>query len=116
MLKKGTLEPAQYRVIFQSEVIPRLTIGHVYNLAPELAAKITAAMLDFANEKGASEDDSPEPMRFFAVDYPKDFEFVRRIDDSFDPRFSKNIKPVVAAPAAEEEASPAAAAVDAASD
>jgi phosphonate transport system substrate-binding protein len=98
MLKKGTLEPSQYRVIYQSEIVPRLTIGHVYNLAPELASKATEAILSFANENGTSEDDSPEPMRFFAVDYPRDFEFVRRIDDSFDPRFSKNVKPIVTLP------------------
>jgi phosphonate transport system substrate-binding protein len=98
MLSKGTLESSQYRVIYQSEIIPRLTIGHVYNLAPELASKVTAAILSFTNENGASENDSPEPMRFFAVDYPHDFEFVRRIDDSFDPRFSKNVKPVVTMP------------------
>lgn len=98
MLKKGTLEPSQYHMIYQSEIIPRLTIGHVYNLAPDLADKVTAAILSFTNENGASEDDSPEPMRFFAVDYPHDFEFVRRIDDSFDPRFSKNVKPVVTLP------------------
>ena len=45
MLKKGTLEPSQYRVIYQSEIVPRLTIGHVYNLAPELASKVTEAIL-----------------------------------------------------------------------
>ncbi|HEY4310370.1 MAG TPA: PhnD/SsuA/transferrin family substrate-binding protein [Pirellulales bacterium] len=106
MLKKGTLEESQYRVIFQSEVIPRLTIGNVYNLAPETAAKVTAAILSFTNEKGASEDDSPEPMRFYPVDYPKDFEFVRRIDDSFDPRFSKNLKPVISVPDETAAASP----------
>ena len=29
-------------------------------------------------------------MRFFAVDYKKDFEFVRQIDESFDPRLGSN--------------------------
>jgi hypothetical protein len=35
-----------------------------------------------------------KPMRFFAVDYKNDFEFVRKIDEYFDPRLaSKKSKP-----------------------
>jgi phosphonate transport system substrate-binding protein len=90
--KAGTIKPSDYRMIYQSEVIPRLTIGYVYNLQPELAAKVTKAMLDFKNDKGAQDEDSGESMRFYPVDYKRDFEFVRRIDDSFDPRFSKGPK------------------------
>jgi phosphonate transport system substrate-binding protein len=87
--KAGSLAPADCRIVYQSEVIPRLTIGYVYNLKPELAVKVTKAILDFKNEKGAQDEDSGESMRFYPVDYMRDFEFVRRIDDSFDPRFSK---------------------------
>ena len=39
-------------------------------------------------------------MRFFPVDYKKDFEFVRTIDNSFDPRFFKGTKAKFAAGAA----------------
>ncbi|HEV3415830.1 MAG TPA: PhnD/SsuA/transferrin family substrate-binding protein [Pirellulales bacterium] len=87
-LKDGAIKQSDYRVIYESQVIPRLTIGYVYNLKPELAAKVTAAVLDFKNEGGVAEE-TDKPMHFFAVDYKKDFEFVRNIDDSFDPRFSK---------------------------
>ena len=31
-------------------------------------------------------------MRFFPINYKKDFEFVRTVDDSFDPRFFKAAK------------------------
>jgi phosphonate transport system substrate-binding protein len=89
MQRAGSLSPADYHMIYQSEVIPRLTIGYVYNLQPELAAKVTKAVLDFKNEHGAQDEDSGESMRFYPIDYKHDFEFVRRIDDSFDPRFSK---------------------------
>jgi phosphonate transport system substrate-binding protein len=90
--RAGSLAPTDYRIVYQSEVIPRLTIGYVYNLKPELAVKVTKAILDFKNEKGAKDEDSGESMRFYPVDYKHDFEFVRRIDDSFDPRFSKATK------------------------
>jgi phosphonate transport system substrate-binding protein len=89
MQKAGSLSPADYHIVYQSEVIPRLTIGYVYNLQPELAAKVAKAIVDFKNEKGAQDEDSGESMRFYPIDYKRDFEFVRRIDDSFDPRFSK---------------------------
>jgi phosphonate transport system substrate-binding protein len=89
MQKAGSITPADYHFIYQSEVIPRLTIGYVYNLQPELAAKVVKAISDFKNEKGAQDEDSGEPMRFYPIEYKRDFEFVRRMDDSFDPRFSK---------------------------
>ncbi len=79
-------------MIYRSQVIPRLTFGHVYNLKPELAAQITAAALSFDNVGGALDEAATEPMRFLSVDYKLDFEFVRRIDDSFDPRFGKQAK------------------------
>ena len=44
MLKKGSVTPAEYRLIYESEVIPRLTIGYAYNLQPELAAKVARAV------------------------------------------------------------------------
>ena len=98
MLKQGSIKPTDYRVIYQSEVIPRLTIGYVYNLEPDLAEKVTSAALDFANEGGAARRiDSGQPMRFFPINYTQDFEFVRTVDDSFDPRFFKGtkVKPTV---------------------
>ena len=39
--------------------------------------------------QGCADETTGKPMRFYAVDYQKDFEFVRKIDDSFDPRFGK---------------------------
>jgi len=92
LLKKGKIKESDYRVIYESAVIPRVTIGYVYNLQPGLAAKITATALDFANEQGAPEEPGDEPMRFFPLDYKKDFEFVRKMDNSFDPRFRKAMK------------------------
>jgi hypothetical protein len=61
-------------------------------MKPELAAKVTFATFDFENQHGALQELSGKPMRFFPIDYKKDFEFVRRIDDSFDPRFGHRPK------------------------
>jgi phosphonate transport system substrate-binding protein len=85
MLADGSLKQSEYRVIYESKVIPRLTIGHVFNLKPELAAQVATSALGFANSAAGSEP-GDRRMRFFAIDYRKDFAFVRKIDDSFDPR------------------------------
>ncbi len=95
MLRKGDVEPAQLHIVYQSEVIPRLTIGHVYNLAPELASRFVKTVLDFENAGRTNEEAQESPMRFLAAEYAHDFDFVRRIDDSFDPRFNKILKPEV---------------------
>ncbi len=92
MLEAGTLKKSDYTMIYQSAVIPRLTLGYLYNLKPELAEKIKQASLDFTNEAGPVDEDGGKPMRFKPVDYKKDFELVRRIDDSFDPRFGMMAK------------------------
>jgi phosphonate transport system substrate-binding protein len=89
LLKSGDVKMADYSVIYQSEVIPRLTIGYIYNLQPGLAEKISKAILEFKNEKGDTEESGGAPLHFVPTDYKKDFDLVRRIDDSFDPRFAK---------------------------
>jgi phosphonate transport system substrate-binding protein len=89
--KKGSIKEGDFRVIYHSEVIPRLTIGYVYNLEPRLAEKVAKAILDFQNDKADPNEATGKPMRFFKIDYRHDFEFVRKIDDSFDPRFGAKI-------------------------
>jgi phosphonate transport system substrate-binding protein len=92
MLNSGKINSAEYRVILRSEVIPRLTIGYVYNLEPELAAKVASVAMNFKNEAGSAEESTGEPMHFVPIDYKRDFEFVRTIDNSFDPRFFRATK------------------------
>ena len=101
MLKQGSIKASDYRIIYQSAVIPRLTVGYVYNLRPQLAAQITAAAIAFGNEQGGADEDTGEPMRFLPTDYKNDFEFVRKIDDSFDPRFVRTPKSSVDTPVVE---------------
>lgn len=105
LLKSGVVKNADYRIVYASQVIPRFTIGYVYNLEPGLAAKITDAILQFKNEQGPRPESSAEPMKFFAVDYQKDFEFVRQIDESFDPRLGskKNNKATLGSATRETE-------------
>jgi phosphonate transport system substrate-binding protein len=102
LLDDGDIQKSQFKVIYQSEVIPRTTIGWFYNLKPELADRIRTAILSFRPEgkvAAAAEDEdsadaakNPAKMHFIPIDYKKDFQLVRTIDASFDPRLDAKTK------------------------
>jgi phosphonate transport system substrate-binding protein len=74
----------QFRVLFESAGYPAATFGCVYNLKPDLADKIKQAMLSFKFD-GTSMEKEFSPMketRLVSMDYAKDFESVRRIEDA----------------------------------
>lgn len=81
---RGEIKPAQFRVIFESAGYPPAAFGYVYNLKPELAAKIKAAMLGFTFAgTGLEKEFAPaKQTKLAAIDYGKDFEPVRRIEDA----------------------------------
>ena len=86
MTDKGEITPDQYRVVYESEVIPRFAIGYFYNLNPDTAAKLKQATLAFVNSPDPNDDDPP--VRFQPAVYAKDFATVRTIDNAFDPRLT----------------------------
>ncbi len=107
LIADGTIKASDVKIIYQSAVIPRTTIGCFYNLDPKLASKIRDAILspDFlaglppttvpaittAITAGATSSPlttAPAGLKFLPVDYKRDFQFVRDMDDQFDPRFN----------------------------
>src|SRR5262249_32667023 len=56
LIKKDRLKQSDLRVVFQSQVIPHLTIGYVHNLQPALAEKLSAAVFSFENNQGTADD------------------------------------------------------------
>ena len=87
MLDDGEISKSDYRVIYESQVIPRLTFGYSHKLKPEFINHPELA-LAFPNEGPAGEADAVA-MRFYPIDYKQEFEFVRTIDNWFDPRFGQ---------------------------
>jgi phosphonate transport system substrate-binding protein len=80
----GAIKPEQFRSVFKSETFPTAGLGYVYNLKPELAAKIRDALLKY-QWSGTSME------RFFGasgqhglvpVNYKNDWALVRRVDDA----------------------------------
>jgi phosphonate transport system substrate-binding protein len=101
MIEDGKIQKSQVKIIFQSDVIPRTTIGWFYNLKPELAEKVKDSILAYAGattepaETEAADSESTTSsaqLHFVPIDYRKDFQLMRWIDDSFDPRFDAMVK------------------------
>lgn len=89
MLEEGQIKPSEFRILYESRPLPRLTIGHAHQLDPEIRDSIISAVLDFEN--AATDDD--QPLRFVPIDYKADYEFARRLDDAFDARFGQIFMP-----------------------
>jgi len=91
--EKETIKASDVRVIYQTPVIPRTTIGCFYNLNPVLAQELQKAILTPMPSDAPSTAPTTGPttapglLRFLPVDYKQDFQFVRNMDDQFDPRF-----------------------------
>jgi phosphonate transport system substrate-binding protein len=95
LVQSGKVDAKSYRVIYQSDVIPRTTIGWFYNLKPELAEQVRQAILSFVpkgQDAADTADTSGEALHFIAIDYKKNFQIVRQIDDCFDPRLDAKAK------------------------
>ncbi len=74
LLADGTIQNSQLKIIYQSPVIPRTTIGCFYNLKPALADQIRQAIVSLG---GSSATTAPDALHFLDVDYKRDFQFVR---------------------------------------
>ena len=82
-INNGTIKPDQFRSIYKSERFPSAGFGYVYNLKPELAAKVRDALLKF-DWKGTSVEKEFAPSgqtKFVPVTYKDDWSLIRRIDD-----------------------------------
>ncbi len=79
---RGTIKKEQYRTIYTSGNFPPMCFGHAHNLDPELAGKVRKALLGFS-WAGTSVEAEYGPAglkKFMPVDYKKDWELVRTID------------------------------------
>ncbi len=79
----GKISKGQYRVVYNSESFPAAGMGYVYNLKPELAEKIRQAIqtFQFGGTSLEKEFASSRQDRFIPVDYKRDWQLIRRIDN-----------------------------------
>jgi phosphonate transport system substrate-binding protein len=84
MIIRKAVDGDKLRVIYKSQTFPTTGYGHVYNLKPELAAKVREAFFTF-NWQGTAllkefETSSPPQEKFMPIDYKTYWQVVRDID------------------------------------
>jgi phosphonate transport system substrate-binding protein len=79
----GQLKPDQFRSIYKSKPFPKAALGTCRRLKPELAAKVREAVLtfDFTGTQLEQKYRGTKAVKFAPVDYKRDWEFVRTIDE-----------------------------------
>jgi phosphonate transport system substrate-binding protein len=84
-VKQGRLKKGGYKTIFKSERFPTAGLGYLYNLKPELAAKVREALTTF-DWKGTSLEAEitveGQPAKFVPANYKEQWSLIRRIDDT----------------------------------
>jgi phosphonate transport system substrate-binding protein len=82
MIKRGVVKEEDLKVIYKSQTFPTTGYGHVYNLKPELAAKVREAFETF-NWEGSSLKEEFEKNgegQFVPITYKGHWEVIRKID------------------------------------
>ncbi|MFS8039355.1 phosphate/phosphite/phosphonate ABC transporter substrate-binding protein [Xanthobacter sp. AM11] len=86
MIARGVIKPEQVVTIYKSQTFPTTGYGYVYNLKPDLAAKVKEAFFSF-NWEGTGlqkEFKSAEPPqeKFIPITFKDTWAVVRQIDDA----------------------------------
>jgi phosphonate transport system substrate-binding protein len=84
MEARGAVKPDQTKVIYRSQTFPSTAYGYVYNLKPELAAKIKEAFFTFPWEGSELykefQKSNPPVSKFLPITYKQHWEVVRDVD------------------------------------
>ena len=84
MIERKAIDGARLRSIYKSETFPTTGYGHVYNLKPELAARVREAFFTFKWEGTALlkefEKSTPPQEKFMPISYKDRWSVVRDID------------------------------------
>lgn len=82
MIDRDVLAADDVKIIYESQVFPRTAYGYVYNLDPDLAAQVEEAFLTFEWEGTALKEEFSDNDQFISVDYKRDWEVMRTIDEA----------------------------------
>jgi len=86
MIARGAVDGAKLRTIYKSQTFPTTAYGLVYNLKPDLAAKIKQAFFNFQWEGTALAVEfarsTPPEEKFIPIDYKEKWAVVRDIDEA----------------------------------
>lgn len=88
MIARKAVDPAKIRSIYKSQTFPTTGYGHVYNLHPDLAAKVRYAFFTFSWKGTALQKEFRGEDRFITINYKRDWAVVRKIDAASGVRYS----------------------------
>jgi phosphonate transport system substrate-binding protein len=84
MIARDVIKPEQLEVIYKSQTFPTTGYGYVYNLKPELAAKVKDAFFTFnwegSNLQKEFSKGKPPQEKFMPINYKDYWQVVRDID------------------------------------
>lgn len=79
MIARDVLAESDVEIIYTSQTFPSTAYGYIYDLEPELAAKIAEAFLTFDWEGTTLKAEFADSDQFLAIDYQRDWDVLRRI-------------------------------------
>ncbi|MCS6864969.1 MAG: phosphate/phosphite/phosphonate ABC transporter substrate-binding protein [Gemmataceae bacterium] len=88
----GEVDKTKYRSIYTSQPFPPLCFGVPHHLPPEVQAQVKRAFMDYrfsARTAAGQRALAQGYTRFAPVNYAKDWEFVRKIDDTLTRLFDR---------------------------
>lgn len=92
MIARNVIKPDATKVIYKSQTFPTTGYGYVYNLKPELAAKVKEAFFSF-NWEGSEllkefEKSEPPQEKFMPITFKTHWEVVRQIDKAMNVSYA----------------------------
>ncbi|AFZ50843.1 phosphate/phosphite/phosphonate ABC transporter substrate-binding protein [Dactylococcopsis salina] len=84
MKARGVVEGNELRTIYKSDTFPTTAYGYIYNLEPQLAAKIKEAFRTFEWEGSQLKEEFSKSGedQFIPITYQKEWEVIRKIDNA----------------------------------
>ncbi|UCZ56205.1 phosphate/phosphite/phosphonate ABC transporter substrate-binding protein [Desulfurispirillum indicum] len=82
MLDRGAVDQSRIKTIYRSQTFPTTGYGHVYNLHPDLAAKVKEAFFTFDWEGSALQEEFANEGQFLPITYKEHWAVIRTIDQA----------------------------------
>jgi phosphonate transport system substrate-binding protein len=88
MIERKVVDATKIRSIYKSQTFPTTGYGHVYNLKPELAAKVKEAFLSFPWEGSDLKKEFKTEDQFIPITYRQHWDVIRKIDKASDVSYT----------------------------
>ena len=92
MMARGAVERSKLRTIYKSQTFPTTGYGTVYNLKPELAAKVKEAFFSFPWDGSELQKEykgsNPPQESFIPITYKSHWDLIRKIDAAMNVSYS----------------------------